>query len=193
SSVKHGRRCIAVRVFDHYGNGGFAGPASELYVARADGLGERIPLTGTWRYQVEREIPLVPNSVFQTAPTPPLALALQNAPASLFNGMIAPLLPCALRGAIWYQGESNVGRAAQYHALRARPVPVLPGAARQLPRRRRLAAAARSAGPGALRARDGHGARHRHRRSARHPPAQQARGRTASQLTRARPLLRGAR
>jgi sialate O-acetylesterase len=106
-----------VRVFDHYGNGGFAGPSSELYVARADGRGERIPLTGAWRYQVEREIPLVPNSVFQTAPAAPLALALHNAPASLFNGMIAPLLPCALRGVIWYQGESNVGRAEQYRAL----------------------------------------------------------------------------
>ncbi|HEU4579704.1 MAG TPA: sialate O-acetylesterase [Polyangiaceae bacterium] len=117
SSVKHGRRCVAVRVFDHYGNGGFAGPSSELYVARADGLGERIPLTGAWRYQVEREIPLVPNTVFQTAPAAPLALALHNAPASLFNGMIAPLLPCALRGAIWYQGESNVARSAQYRAL----------------------------------------------------------------------------
>ena len=30
-------------------------------------------------------------------------------PASLYNGMIAPLVPCAIRGAIWYQGESNAG------------------------------------------------------------------------------------
>jgi sialate O-acetylesterase len=35
-------------------------------------------------------------------------------PSSLFNGMIHPLLPYAIRGAIWYQGESNVGRAADY-------------------------------------------------------------------------------
>jgi sialate O-acetylesterase len=117
SSVKHGRRCIAVRVFDHFGNGGFAGPASELFVARADGEGERIPLTGSWKYQVEREIPLVPMTVFQSAPVLPLALALQNAPASLFHGMIAPLVPYALRGAIWYQGESNAPRSAQYRAL----------------------------------------------------------------------------
>ncbi|HJT78545.1 MAG TPA: sialate O-acetylesterase, partial [Gemmataceae bacterium] len=32
-----------------------------------------------------------------------------HAPAVLFNGMIAPLIPYALRGAIWYQGESNAG------------------------------------------------------------------------------------
>lgn len=31
------------------------------------------------------------------------------APGSLYNGMIAPLAPYAIRGAIWYQGESNAG------------------------------------------------------------------------------------
>lgn len=41
----------------------------------------------------------------------------QNNPAALFNGMIAPLLPYALKGIIWYQGESNVGRAPQYSLL----------------------------------------------------------------------------
>lgn len=35
-------------------------------------------------------------------------------PASLFNGMIHPLLPYAIRGALWYQGESDVGRASEY-------------------------------------------------------------------------------
>ena len=38
-------------------------------------------------------------------------------PAGLFNGMINPLLPYALRGALWYQGESNADRPAEYHAL----------------------------------------------------------------------------
>ncbi|HEX3998425.1 MAG TPA: sialate O-acetylesterase [Pirellulales bacterium] len=37
--------------------------------------------------------------------------------SSLYNGMIAPLVPFAIRGAIWYQGEANVGRAAQYREL----------------------------------------------------------------------------
>ena len=37
-------------------------------------------------------------------------------PASLFNGMINPLLPYGIRGAIWYQGESNADHAAEYHA-----------------------------------------------------------------------------
>lgn len=38
-------------------------------------------------------------------------------PSGLFNGMINPLLPYALRGTLWYQGESNAGRAGEYHAL----------------------------------------------------------------------------
>ncbi len=38
-------------------------------------------------------------------------------PANLFNGMIAPLLPYGIRGAIWYQGESNVRRAYQYRTI----------------------------------------------------------------------------
>jgi sialate O-acetylesterase len=35
----------------------------------------------------------------------------------LYNGMIAPLLPYTIKGAIWYQGESNAGRAEQYRTL----------------------------------------------------------------------------
>jgi sialate O-acetylesterase len=38
-------------------------------------------------------------------------------PSGLFNGMINPLLPYALRGALWYQGESNFDRFSEYHAL----------------------------------------------------------------------------
>jgi len=38
-------------------------------------------------------------------------------PSTLFNGMIAPLIPYSVRGAIWYQGESNVGRARQYQTI----------------------------------------------------------------------------
>ncbi len=38
-------------------------------------------------------------------------------PAELYNGMIAPLIPFSIKGAIWYQGESNAGRAQQYRSL----------------------------------------------------------------------------
>lgn len=38
-------------------------------------------------------------------------------PSALYNAMIHPLVPYALRGALWYQGESNAGRHSEYHAL----------------------------------------------------------------------------
>ncbi len=40
-----------------------------------------------------------------------------GSPASLFNGMIAPLTPYTIRGAIWYQGESNASQARLYRKL----------------------------------------------------------------------------
>jgi sialate O-acetylesterase len=50
-------------------------------------------------------------------PAPPPGPAHPSTPAGLYHGMIHPLLPVALRGALWYQGESNAGRAAEYQAL----------------------------------------------------------------------------
>ncbi len=38
-------------------------------------------------------------------------------PSLAYNAMIAPLTPYKIRGAVWYQGESNAGRASQYHEL----------------------------------------------------------------------------
>lgn len=38
-------------------------------------------------------------------------------PSGLYNAMIAPLIPYSIQGAIWYQGESNAGRAYQYREL----------------------------------------------------------------------------
>lgn len=40
-----------------------------------------------------------------------------NAPSVLYNGMIHPLLPYRIKGFIWYQGESNVGKAYHYEDL----------------------------------------------------------------------------
>jgi sialate O-acetylesterase len=40
-----------------------------------------------------------------------------NMPSTLYNGMIAPLIPYAIKGAIWYQGESNAGQPVEYKTL----------------------------------------------------------------------------
>ncbi len=53
------------------------------------------------------------------APRAPQGARPQDLPSGLFNGMINPLVPYALRGAIWYQGESNANseRTKEYHTL----------------------------------------------------------------------------
>ncbi len=50
----------------------------------------------------------------QTPPNPLWGEDNHNSPYALFNGQIAPVLPYGIRGAIWYQGESNAGEAALY-------------------------------------------------------------------------------
>ena len=113
--VKPGRTVIAVRVFDHYGGGGFSGASPEMTLGPATGPGEALPLAGPWEYRVERELaPAAPD--FATQPRYPSA-DNPNSPTVLYGAMIAPLTPLAIRGAIWYQGESNAGAAFQYRTL----------------------------------------------------------------------------
>jgi sialate O-acetylesterase len=48
------------------------------------------------------------------APRPPLGPGHQNTPGGLYNAMIAPITPYTIRGATWYQGESNASAAHAY-------------------------------------------------------------------------------
>jgi len=50
-------------------------------------------------------------------PGQPLGPDHPHRASGLYNGMISPLVPFAIKGAIWYQGESNAGRAYQYRSL----------------------------------------------------------------------------
>ncbi|MEN6458620.1 MAG: sialate O-acetylesterase [Thermoguttaceae bacterium] len=62
-----------------------------------------------------------PAEFWTSAPTlaadPALKPLAQGEAACLYNAMIAPLVPYAIRGAIWYQGESNISRSYQYRTL----------------------------------------------------------------------------
>jgi sialate O-acetylesterase len=51
------------------------------------------------------------------AAPPPAGDPRAKRPSGLYNAMIAPLQPYAIAGVIWYQGEANAGRAAQYQKL----------------------------------------------------------------------------
>lgn len=79
-----------------------------------------------WQKQVAQAVetgqPLPPR-VTPPAPMPrkPDAPAGDEfCPATLYDGMVAPLEPYAMRGVIWYQGESNARRPAEYHTLFSR-------------------------------------------------------------------------
>lgn len=100
SIIREKDNVIVVRVFDAGGKGGMYNMFWSPFFA------------GPWQYKKGVKIdatqfpkPLVPNYyIFGT-------------PAILFNGSIAPLKQFGIKGFIWYQGESNAGRAAEYKKL----------------------------------------------------------------------------
>jgi sialate O-acetylesterase len=109
--VKAGKATLAVRVLNTQGQGGFVGQAGQMTLAPTNAASQALSLAGAWRYR--DSTPLA-----KTPPRPQPAQGLgPNTVGVLFNGMIAPLVPFAAQGAIWYQGESNAGRAKQYQTL----------------------------------------------------------------------------
>jgi sialate O-acetylesterase len=103
-----GKNVVAVRVLDTGGGGGLWGEAAQLSLTPA--AGAAIPLAGEWQRRVACSM--------ATAGYPPVDLRQSpSAPSCLYNAMIAPLQPYGIRGTIWYQGESNDGRAKEYQTL----------------------------------------------------------------------------
>lgn len=112
--LKAGPNLIAVRVLDTGGGGGLFGQPDQmrLVVPVQEGVTEEVvvPLAGEWRFRASR--PLA-----ELAPMPQRLGSNPNAVTVLYNGMVAPLVPFGVRGAVWYQGESNAGRPLQYRKL----------------------------------------------------------------------------
>ncbi len=109
--LKRGANVIAVRVLDTGAGGGLWGGNDPMrLVVNAGGKTNSISLAGEWlcRQGISLADAGWPPTDYSQSP---------NAPTVLYNGMIAPLLPYAIRGVIWYQGESNVGRERQYRTL----------------------------------------------------------------------------
>lgn len=109
--LKRSTNVIAVRVLDTGGNGGLYGGDDPMrLVVNSGGKTNSISLTGAWLCRQGVSLANVGQPPTDYSQSP-------NTPTVLYNGMIAPLLPYAIRGAIWYQGESNVGRERQYRTL----------------------------------------------------------------------------
>lgn len=106
--LKPGRNVLTVRVFKLKPQGGFLAKPDELRLV----LGNQsvIPLAGEWKGALSVD----------ARPPHPLPLMFENyptMPAILYEGMIQPVAPLAITGAIWYQGEANAERAYQYRTL----------------------------------------------------------------------------
>jgi len=113
--VKSGKAVIATRIFDQWGEGGFSDPPDALAIGVKGDAKNRIPLAGPWKYKVEYSVD-TPSRI-PGQPVRPLAPTNPNMASNLFNGMVYPVIPYGIKGAIWYQGESNAPRAVQYRKL----------------------------------------------------------------------------
>ncbi len=100
--LKPGKNVIVVRVINSSGRGGF--DPEKTYSLMAGG--QTIDLAGSWKYRVG----------MTTSPLPPTVTFLYQ-PGGLFNGMLSPLVNYTIKGVIWYQGEANTSRAAEYRRM----------------------------------------------------------------------------
>lgn len=120
---------------DGYAEAAKAYPAKQAAYAEATAAWERdvrgafITAMEEWNAAVKRAdaagAPPPPKPVpSRPRPQPPIPPdGGYFAPGNLYNGMIAPLVPYAMRGVIWYQGEANtstLAQAVQYESLFAR-------------------------------------------------------------------------
>ncbi|MGW8314934.1 MAG: sialate O-acetylesterase [Bacteroidales bacterium] len=103
--LKPGKNLLVVRVENNFGKGGFV-PDKPYYLTAA---GDTLLLSGKWDYRV--------GLVYRHDRFPRMGISAQNQPSALYNGMIAPLTDFAIRGFVWYQGESNASRPDQYREL----------------------------------------------------------------------------
>jgi sialate O-acetylesterase len=99
--LKTGKNTVVVRVINTDGKGGFV--PDKPYFLSANG--QNLDLKGDWQYKV--------GEVFEPVKAVN-AFSAQSQPTALFNGMVAPVKNCAIKGVLWYQGESNTSQPEAY-------------------------------------------------------------------------------
>lgn len=106
--LKPGKNVVAIRVLKTKPQGGFLGKPEELHLLLGDKT--TIPLAGKWKGQLSVDL----------RPPHPLPIAYENwpvMPSVLYEGMLAPIAPLSITGALWYQGEQNSERGFQYRRI----------------------------------------------------------------------------
>ena len=116
SYLNKGKNKIAIRAIDTGGPGRFEGVMNI-----SNNIGDTIPIEGLWKFSPVAEI--YENKIYlysqeiSIEDRPSFLNYNPRMPTVLFNSMIYPLIPYTIKGVIWYQGESNVGRHKQYNKL----------------------------------------------------------------------------
>ncbi len=101
--LKAGNNALVIRMYANWGIAEVGDRSTSCYVKSEDG--EEISLAGLWVHNNKIE---------------PAVAGWQdyyNKPNVNFNAMIHPLIPYGIKGFLWYQGENNASKAAQYKAL----------------------------------------------------------------------------
>lgn len=97
--LKEGKNVIAIRVINNSGKGGFVLDKVYKLISGNDS----IDLKGIWKYKLGATMDPLPSKTL-----------IRWKPVGLFNAMIAPLVNYSIKGAIWYQGEANTKKPAEY-------------------------------------------------------------------------------
>ena len=100
--LKKGKNVIAVRTVEDWSNDTYFGKTGEMWIKTN---GKTIDLEGLWKFSNRVEPPL------------PATTRYEHKPGALFNSMIKPVAGYTIKGAIWYQGESNVDKNQYYNEL----------------------------------------------------------------------------
>ena len=109
--LKAGRNIFVIKITNTAGKGGFVPDKPYCVFAGKD----TVDLKGTWQYKVgEVYIPRGDPDSYRGGGG---GISAQNQPAALYNGMLAPVINYSIKGFLWYQGESNSGRADEYAKL----------------------------------------------------------------------------
>ncbi len=104
--LRPGQNVLTLRVMNK-GGGGFTAKAEELSIQPKDKDDAPVFLAGAWHIRA---------SATRAETGAPLA-GNPGTPSVLYNGMIAPLIPYAVQGAVWYQGEANTTDPTRYRLL----------------------------------------------------------------------------
>ena len=118
--LKAGKNLIVIKVTCNNGKGGFLAD-KDYTLATAN---EKIDIRGDWEYKVGqvliRNIPAGPPTNANAgsgAAAPPVFAQANTVPTGIYNTMVAPATNYAIKGFLWYQGESNTGRGKEYGQL----------------------------------------------------------------------------